>query len=142
VATLSAVRTSIWAQLVTSLTAVRYAPEFPTEQLPVYPAMVVYVAGADFNMEMGATGKIGLARVNVDIHVSRAQGLHRAIEELQPFFEEVPNALMAALSAGTFTQRFTFGQIDAEMLEGEWAADKTMFIRFVINGVKVRNSVA
>jgi hypothetical protein len=142
VATLEEVRGAIQTLLSTELTTIRYAPEHPTEMLAVYPAMVVYVQDVVWTVEMGGQGKLGLASVVAEVHVQRAKGLHRAIEELQPYMESIATELTAALRDGTFTQRFTFGEIRVELVSGEWGTDQTMAARATINGVKVRNTVA
>jgi hypothetical protein len=142
VATLEEVRASIHTLLDAQLTDVRFAPLHPTEMLSVYPAMVVYVQEVVWTVEMGGNSKLGLAAVVVEVHVQRAKGLHNAISDLQPYMESIATKLTAALRDGTFTQRFTFGEIRVELVSGEWGTDQTMAARATINGVKVRNTVA
>jgi hypothetical protein len=142
VATLEEVRASIHTLLDAQLTDVRFAPLHPTEMLSVYPAMVVYVQEVVWTVEMGGNSKLGLAAVVVEVHVQRAKGLHNAISDLQPYMESIATKLTAALRGGTFTQRFTFGEIRVELVSGEWGTDATMAARATINNVKVRNSVA
>jgi hypothetical protein len=141
-ATLEEVRASIHTLLDAELTDVRFAPLHPTEMLSVYPAMVVYVQEVVWTVEMGGNSKLGLAAVVVEVHVQRAKGLHNAISDLQPYMESIATKLTAALRDGTFTQRFTFGEIRVELVSGEWGTDQTMAARATINGVKVRNTVA
>jgi hypothetical protein len=141
-ATLEEVRASIHTLLDAQLTDVRFAPLHPTEMLSVYPAMVVYVQEVVWTVEMGGNSKLGLAAVVVEVHVQRAKGLHNAISDLQPYMESIATKLTAALRDGTFTQRFTFGEIRVELVSGEWGTDQTMAARATINGVKVRNTVA
>src|SRR5688500_4439418 len=128
-ATLDQARGAIHTLLAAELTTVRYAPEHPTETLPAYPAMVVYTEGGSWEIEVGGQSMLGLARVMVEIHVSRGKSLHRSIDELQPFMDSVPNALIAALAAGTYAQRFTFGVIDFEVLASNWGGIDTMMAR-------------
>jgi hypothetical protein len=141
-ATLDEVRDSIQVLLDVQLTGVKYAPVHPTETLSQYPALVVYTQMVDWNIEVGGMSKIGLANVVAEVHVSRSKGLHRAIDELQPYMESIATAMIAALRDGTFAQRFTFGQISVELVAAEWGTDQTMAARATIQGVKVRNSVA
>jgi hypothetical protein len=141
-ATLEEVRASIHTLLDAQLIDVRFAPLHPTEMLSVYPAMVVYVQEVVWTVEMGGNSKLGLAAVVVEVHVQRAKGLHNAISDLQPYMESIATKLTAALRDGTFTQRFTFGEIRVELVSGEWGTDQTMAARATINGVKVRNTVA
>lgn len=141
-ASLDDIRHDIWDALQTGLTALRIAPEHPTEQLAAFPAMVVYVAGGTWEQDT-SEGKKVLARVVVEIHVSRpAKGLHRAIDELQPYLESVANLLFKARRDNTFAERFTFGTIDFEILASNWAGVDTTMARFTINDVKVRNLIA
>jgi hypothetical protein len=142
VATLEQVRGAIQTLLAAELTTIRYAPEHPTEMLAVYPAMVVYVQDVVWTVEMGGQGKLGFASVVAEVHVQRAKGLHRAIEELQPYMESIATELITALRDGTFAQRFTFGEIRVELVSGEWGTDQTMAARATIQDVKVRNTVA
>jgi hypothetical protein len=142
-ATLEQAQTAIWTLLAAQLTTVRYKPEHPTEMLSVYPAMVVYVGSGTWEMEFGANARKGLANLIIEIHVSRAQGLHRAIDELMPYLSSVPNAVFLALRQQTFTVNdFTFGLMSYEILSGEWGTDATMLARFTLEGVKTRNTVA
>lgn len=144
-ASLDDIRHDIWNVLHTGLTDVRYKPEHPTEQLSVFPAMVVYVSSGTWENDT-SEGKKVLARVVVEIHKSRpAQGLDRAIDELQPYLESVPNMLFKARSGvglNIFVERFTFGTIDFEILASSWAGVDTTMARFTINDVKVRNLIA
>jgi hypothetical protein len=141
-ATLEEVRASIHTLLDAELTDVRFAPLHPTEMLAVYPAMVVYVQDVVWSIEIGGNSKLGLAAVAVEVHVQRAKGLHNAISDLQPYMESIATELITALRDGTFSQRFTFGEIRVELVAGEWGTDATMAARATINDVKVRNSVA
>jgi hypothetical protein len=141
-ATLEEVRASIHTLLDAELTDVRFAPLHPTEMLAVYPAMVVYVQDVVWSIEIGGNSKLGLAAVVVEVHVQRAKGLHNAISDLQPYMESIATELITALRDGTFSQRFTFGEIRVELVAGEWGTDATMAARATINDVKVRNSVA
>jgi hypothetical protein len=147
-ATLDTARGAIWSKLATALSAsLLHAPEHPIGNAPQYPAMAVRVDGGVWTPEFGATVMLGLVRVAVDIHVSRKAGDAAAMDELQPFMESVPNALVLALGTDGFTYggntiRFTFGSIEFEVGTSKWGTDDTMIARFTVTDVKVRNTVA
>lgn len=138
--TLLQIAGDIQARLETVLTTMRYTPPYPTEQIPAFPALIVYVAGGTWNLAT-FDDKRSLARLVIEIHERRQSGaLERAYPALMPFLDSVPNAMFAGRRGNLFNYEFTFDTITFTMGPGKWNDVDTVMLQFVVEDLKVRNT--
>jgi hypothetical protein len=115
------------------VSGIRAAPEYPTEDINIFPFAMAYSGGGTW--EFGAGGGMkGLHTIVLEVHVAR-KDLPRDTKVLMVFSDSVPRALLSDPTLGghisTFGMiRYTFGQLG-------WAGTQTLGFRFYIENVKM-----
>jgi hypothetical protein len=118
--------------LVGGVSGIRAAPEYPTEDINIFPFAMAYSGGGTWEISAGRAK--GLHTIVIEIHVAR-QDLPRDTHALMAFSDSIPQALLSDPTLGgniaTFgTIRYTFGQLG-------WAGIQTLGFRFYIDNVKM-----
>jgi hypothetical protein len=130
--------------IVSAVSGIREAPDYPPEQLGDFPFAVAFPGEGVHSF--GVVGeRLFLGNIILEIHVSRVD-LPFAVENVIGFGDTIPNALMKFIvtaggqclngTADTFeniTQ--TFGQLN-------WGETQTLGWRFTLTNVKARYTIA
>ena len=123
--------------LMEQIEGIRAHPDYPPEQLNVFPFAVAYSGGGLWEFGPGGTRK-GLHTIVLEIHVAR-KDLPRDTQAAMAFSDTVPNVLLANPTLGgnvsTFGQiRYTFGPLG-------WGGEVTYGFRFFIENVKMETAI-
>ena len=125
------------------ITGIRKAPDYPPEQLNVFPFIMVYPGKGEWNSDTPG-GKRWLGSVIVELHIARVD-LARDVEAALGYYESIPNALLkpvATMAGDRFVSTIdTFGTIDEYFGKLDWADTQTIGWRWTINGIKMRSDI-
>lgn len=127
-----------------AISGVRAAPDYPPENMNVFPFIVVYPGKGVWSSDVPGN-KRWLGSVVVELHIAR-KDLPRDVKAALVYHESVPNALLkpVATSGG---DRFastiaTFGTIDEMFGALNWANTDTIGWRWTINGIKMQSVIS
>lgn len=83
----------------------------------------------------------GLHNIVIEIHLSTAQDVSRAVEEVAKFADPVANAIFADHMNRIYSTILTMGEISAEFVYSDWNGVDTLALRFVVQNVKVQANI-
>ena len=122
---------------------IRKAPDYPPENLNVFPFSVVYPGKGEWNSDTPG-GKRWLGSVIVELHIARVD-LARDVQAALGYHESIPNALLkpvATVNGDRFASTIaTFGTIDEYFGALNWANTDTIGWRWTINGIKMQSTI-
>ena len=123
--------------IVGAISGIRKAPDYPPEQLNVFPFAVAYSGGG--NWTFGPAGdKRGLHNIVVEIHIQR-KDLPRDVSTAMGYSDSIPNNLMKSPTLSGTCDTFagisyTFGALN-------YGETQTLGFRFTITGVKIQSVI-
>lgn len=126
-----------------AITGIRKAPDYPPENLNVFPFIVVYPGKGVWESDVPGN-KRWLGSVIVELHIARVD-LPRDVESALSYHESIPNALLkpvATVDGDRFASTIaTFGTIDEYFGALNWANTDTIGYRWTINGIKMQSTI-
>lgn len=123
-----------------AVSGIQYVPPDPTEQVPVWPAAVVYLAdGVSRNQPQGVMTQLH----NVTIaFVMPLVDLAQCTRTMLSYAQSIPEALFDHRNGRTSAHYATFGDISHTLGPIEWPQGQEFFgYLFRIEGVKVQNEI-
>lgn len=124
---------------VRAVPGIRAAPDEPPAQINQFPFAVCYAREGYF--KVGPVGTLhGIHEIVLEVHVAR-QEMEHDFQQVMPFAESIPNAILAAYGDGRLTGlevlqeiRYAFGPLG-------WGGVPTMGFLFRINGIKTQDAI-
>lgn len=126
--------------VVGTVAGIRLAPNSAPDQIETFPAAICYPKTVDWRLN-DSSFLTGLHQVVIEIHMTKAPGLARAIAVAAPYGELVVKALYQAFVAHTFTTLQTTGRITGEFGPLNWDTTDTIGWRITIEGVKLQQAI-
>lgn len=124
-----------------AISGIRAAPDEPPEAISVYPYVVGYVRDGTWESEFGAQIMKGLHNIVLELHVARGSDLTRAVVEAMGYSNSIPNAIFDAFRDLRLTTIDAFTTIAYTFGPMSWNGIDTFGFRFVINSVKMRETI-
>lgn len=117
---------------VAGIATVRLAPDYPPDNINVWPAIVTYAQSGE-----AITGEFGISEyhhnVASEVHIPR-KDLSRDVKSLMPFIEQVCNELtIGDTTLGAIIE--SFDRITYQVAPSRYADTDTMCIRFVLHNI-------
>jgi hypothetical protein len=120
--------------VVGGVSGIRAAPDYPPEDLSLYPFAVAFARSGSFEAAPVGSGK-GLHTIVVEVHVGRSD-LARDIKAAMPYGDSVPLALLADTTVGGVVS--TFARVRYEFGPMAYGGLATIGWRFFVEGVKIQ----
>ena len=125
-----------------SVTGIRVAPDYPPDDLSIFPFAVCYPAMGTLIQEPPEL-MTGLHDIVIEIHVAR-KDLPRDVESVIGYVDTIPLELFGAIYNSAFSTIRTFEQIDYTFGVLDWTGTgegTTIGWRFTLRAVKTQDAI-
>jgi hypothetical protein len=117
---------------------IRAAPEYPEDNMAIYPFAVAFADSGRWDYGPGYLAKRGLHTIVVEVHVAR-KDLSLDVEAAMKYSDSVPDKLMYDPTLGGNVD--TIGGIRYEFGPLGWADQLTIGFRFFIEDIKMISDI-